>query len=192
MRKPRISLTRLASHAIWMTCRCMKASNITSCDRQRRTRRIVITFGSDYQVASSNREHVAPLINHEVGQRGILIGSLKRNSTDDASPRVRPRGYRARNLAHVRRLLWEREIDVNGDDDKKKSRAKTNLANIREREGRRQWPRGRAISSNFFFLLPPRSEKRVPSTLIRGFTGYGCFYPCKRVEYMDIHSLYKI
>jgi len=37
---PRISFMRFASHAIWMTCRCMKASNITSCDRQRRDVRV--------------------------------------------------------------------------------------------------------------------------------------------------------
>lgn len=109
-----------------------------------------ITFGSDYQAASSRREHVAPLINRKVGQHGILIGSLKRNSTDDASPRVRPRGHRAE-ASHMCDGFYGSEIDVNGDGDKKKSRTKTDRANIREREGRRQWPRG--ILVEFFSPL---------------------------------------
>lgn len=57
-----------------------------------------------------------------------------------------------RGISHMCDSFYGSEIDVNGDGDKKKSRAKTDLANIREREGRRQWPRGRTISSTFFPL----------------------------------------
>lgn len=44
--------------------------------------------------------------------------------------------------SHMCDGFYGSEIDVNGDGDKKKSRTKTDCANIREREGRRQWPRG--------------------------------------------------
>lgn len=67
------------------------------------------------------------------------------------------------------------EIDVNvATAIKRSQRAKTDLANIREHEERRQWPRGRTIGFLFFFS-PPCFEK--PSTLIRSLTGYECFCP---------------
>lgn len=59
-----------------------------------------------------SRAHVAPLVNREVGQRGILIGSLKRNSTDDASSFVREAVVH-RDLRTCATAFYGSEIDVN-------------------------------------------------------------------------------
>jgi len=80
-------------------------------------------------------------------------------------------------ISHMCDDFYGSEIDVNGNDDKKKSRIKTDPANIREHEG--VSGRERERSHRDFFHMPPHFKKQVPSTLIRGLTGYGCFYSCQ-------------
>lgn len=64
--------------------------------------------------------------------------------------------------------IYEGEIDVNGERLKKEeSRTKTVLANIREREERRQWPRERTILRGDQTLFSPLPYFEEPLTLIQ-------------------------
>lgn len=119
-------------------------------------------FGSDYQAASSRREHVASLINRKVGQHGILIGSLKCNSIDDASPRVRPRGHRARKSRTCATAFMEARLTSMATAIKR-SRGQKRIARIYE-SAKKGVSGYEGSSSNFFSsrLHVSRSECLQP------------------------------
>lgn len=126
-----------------------------------------IAFGSDYRTASSS-------VSYKVGQRGILIDSLKR--TSDASSRS------AR--THMCDDVYEKsEIDVNGDEKKEglacKNGGSREYTRVRRKELMAATERERephlARRPNSFFRQLPCFEKPMPLTSrphrIR-------FYPC--------------
>ncbi|KYN19795.1 hypothetical protein ALC57_07840 [Trachymyrmex cornetzi] len=97
----------------------------------RHTRRIAITFESVYQATSSNCEHVDQSRNGSTWNFDWLFKAQQYKRCKF----VRLFTKSLCGISHMCDGFYGSEIDVNGNDDKKKSRVKTDPANIREREG---------------------------------------------------------
>ncbi|EGI58715.1 hypothetical protein G5I_13179 [Acromyrmex echinatior] len=123
----------------------------------RHTRRIAITFESIYQVTSSNCEHVDQSRNGSTWNFDWLFKAQQYKRCKF----VRLFTKSLCGISHMCDGFYGSEIDVNGNDDKKKSRIKTDPANIREREG--VSGRERERSHRDFFHMPPHFKKQVPS-----------------------------
>ncbi|KYN39503.1 hypothetical protein ALC56_05996 [Trachymyrmex septentrionalis] len=97
----------------------------------RHTRRIAITFKSVYQATSSNCEHVDQSRNGSTWNFDWLFKAQQYKRCKF----VRLFTKSLCGISHMCDGFYGSEIDVNGNDDKKKSRIKTDPLNIREREG---------------------------------------------------------